>query len=143
LSRQLAGNSFRTRSWKNVLKKANTGGIEVTDTEYSKCHVVIHGAAAETVGAGLAQLPGSDNAAIVPIQAAMIISLAKIFDKTLSEDVALTYLSEASAAMPGKVIARTATQCLIPGIGNIVNAAAAFALTEVIGWMFAEEFANS
>jgi uncharacterized protein (DUF697 family) len=58
----------------------------------------------------------------------------------------LASLSGATATMLGKIVARTATQWFIgwiPGIGNGVNAATAFGLTETMGWMVAEEFANS
>ena len=50
----------------------------MTDSQRSKCKKIIHTAAtsAGAVGTGLAQLPMSDNLAIIPIQMTMIASLA-------------------------------------------------------------------
>lgn len=41
----------------------------MTSKQKAECHAIIHAASARCagIGAGLAQLPGSDNAAIVPI----------------------------------------------------------------------------
>lgn len=41
----------------------------MTNEQRNKCHGIIHGAslAAAGAGAGLAQIPGSDSAVIVPI----------------------------------------------------------------------------
>lgn len=42
----------------------------MTTDEKNKCHAIIHSAsaAAATIGTGVAQLPCSDNAAIIPVQ---------------------------------------------------------------------------
>jgi uncharacterized protein (DUF697 family) len=100
-----------------------------------KIHTIIHGAAASAAaaGAGLAQIPGSDNAIITPIQIAMIIAIGEVHDQQLSKGVALSTLSAASAGIAG----RTLSQFLVgwvPGYGNAVNATTAFAITEAIGW---------
>lgn len=100
-----------------------------------KIHAIIHGAAsaAAAVGAGLAQIPGSDNAVITPIQIAMIISIGEVHGQKLSKGAALSTLSAASAGVAG----RTLSQFLVgwvPGYGNAVNATTAFAITEAIGW---------
>lgn len=96
---------------------------------------IIHGAAtaAATAAAGLAQIPGSDNAVIAPIQIAMIISIGEVHGQKLSKGAALSTLSAASAGIVG----RTVSQFLvgwIPGIGNAINASTAFGITEAIGW---------
>lgn len=59
----------------------------MTDQQKMQCHAIIHAASAAAggVGAGLAQIPGSDNALITPIQLTMTISLGKVFGKSLSE----------------------------------------------------------
>ena len=79
-----------------------------------ECHTIIHTAsvAAGGVGAGLAQIPGSDNAVITPIQLTMTISLGRVFGKSLR----------------------------IPGIGNAINATTAAGITEAMGWLLAKEF---
>lgn len=98
-------------------------------------HTIIHGAAtaAAAAASGLAQLPGSDNAVITPIQIAMITAIAKVHGKNLDKAAALAVLSGASAGIMG----RTVSQFLvgwIPGVGNAINASTAFAITEAIGW---------
>jgi len=100
-----------------------------------KVHTIIHGAAssAAAVGAGLAQIPGSDNAVITPIQVAMIIAIGEVHGQQLSKAAAMSTLSAASAGIVG----RTLSQFLVgwvPGYGNAVNATTAFAITEAIGW---------
>ena len=77
--------------------------------------------AAAGAGAGLAQIPGSDNAVITPIQLTMTISLGKVFDIDLSESAAKAALGSVAAS----TIGRTVSQVLlgwIPGIGNAINA---------------------
>ena len=96
---------------------------------------IIHGAATASAAAaaGLAQIPGSDNAVIMPIQVAMIIAIGEVHEQTLSKSRALTVLSATSAGIAG----RTVSQFLvgwIPGFGNAINASTAFAITEGIGW---------
>lgn len=113
----------------------------MTDNQKAKCHAIIHSASAAAggVGAGLAQVPGSDNLIITPIQLTMTISLGKVFDLTLGESAAKAALASAAAATVG----RTASQLLIgwlPGVGNLVNATTAGVLTETIGWILAKEF---
>ena len=113
----------------------------MTSREIGLCNGIIHTAsvAAAAVGGGLAQIPGSDNAIITPIQLTMAISLGKVFDIELDQSAAKATLASAAAASVG----RTASQMLIgwiPGMGNIINAATAATLTEAIGWIMANEF---
>lgn len=113
----------------------------MTNTEIMLCNGIIHGAsaAAAAVGAGLAQMPCSDNTLLTPIQLAMAISLGRVFDIEMDESAAKAAVSSAVAAKVG----RTAAQLLIgwiPGIGNIANAVSAATLTEAVGWLMASEF---
>ena len=57
----------------------------MTIREKNLCRGIIHSASATVgaVGAGLAQVPGSDNLVITPIQLTMAISLGKVFGITL------------------------------------------------------------
>ena len=119
----------------------------MTGEQKKKCHAAIHTAstAAAGVGAGLAQLPGADCVALVPIQVTMIIALGKIFNIPLSESMAKSVLSETIATSGGKIVAKTVTNWLvgwIPGVGNAVNAATAAAITESLGWLIAKDFDN-
>lgn len=113
----------------------------MTDREIGLCNGIIHTAslAAAGVGGSLAQLPTSDTLVITPIQITMIISLGGVFGIALDESVAKAELASATAGMVG----RSLTQWLIgwlPGVGNIINATTAAALTETIGWTVAKDF---
>lgn len=107
----------------------------------SKVKTIIHIAAtsAATAGAGLAQLPGSDNAVITPIQIAMIIAIAKVHGQELSTAGAISTLATASAGVAGRALSQVLVGWL-PGIGNAINASTAFAITEAIGWSVNELF---
>lgn len=113
----------------------------MTKRETILCNSIIHSASAGTavVGAGLAQLPGSDNAIITPIQTSMIIALGKVFGISLSEISARTIFTEASAALVGRAISQ-ALGGWLPVIGNTINAVTAASITEAIGWMVVSEF---
>ena len=100
-----------------------------------KARIIIHGAAAAAaaVGGGLAQIPTSDSMVITPIQISMIVALGTLHGKTLDKSSALGIL----AAAYGPYVGRTVSQLLIgwiPGVGNAINAATAFVITESIGW---------
>ncbi len=109
----------------------------------SKCDKIIHSASVAAAGAaaGLAQIPGADNVAIIPIQVAMITSLGQVFGRTLTESAATTILGTATASTVG----RAASQFLvgwIPGLGNAINAGTAASVTEALGWTVAKGFDN-
>lgn len=104
-------------------------------TSNQKIHGIIHlcATACAGVGAGLAQVPGSDSAAIIPLQTAMIVSIVSEHGVSIGKGVAAELLLTFTAAMAG----RTASQLLIgwiPVAGNIINASTAATITEAIGW---------
>ena len=101
----------------------------------SSIKIIIHGAASASAVAasGLAQLPGSDNAVLVPIQSAMIIAIAHENDQELTKAAALSLLSSVSAGIFGRAVSQILVGW-IPGFGNAINAATAFSITEAIGW---------
>ena len=106
-----------------------------------KCNGIIHGAAVACggVGTGLAQIPASDNAVIVPIQIGMIVGLGAVFELNITESAAKSIIASAGATVAG----RTVSQILvgwIPGIGNAFNMATAAGITEVIGWIAVKNF---
>lgn len=122
-------------------RKVSMSGM--TSEQRAMSHAIIHTASASAgaVGAGLAQVPCSDNLVITPIQLAMTISLGQVFGIDLSESSAKAALASAAAG----TIGRTAVQVFagwIPLVGNAINAATAASLTEAIGWMLAEDFAK-
>jgi uncharacterized protein (DUF697 family) len=115
----------------------------MTDNQTTRCHGIIHtaSAAAAAVGGGLAQIPGSDNAVIIPIQVAMTISLGQVFGISFTESAARAALATAATSLVG----RTISQILIgwlPGVGNIINASTAAAITEATGWTIANDLAK-
>ena len=115
----------------------------MTDEQLLKCHGIIHTAslAAAAVGAGLAQVPGSDSLVIVPIQVTMVTLLGQVFGFSLSESAARAALATATTT----VVGRTISQILIgwwPIVGNIINASTAAGVTEAVGWVVAYDFAR-
>ena len=104
-------------------------------TKNQKVHGIIHTAAAACggIGGGMAQLPGSDSAAIIPLQTAMIVAIAHVhgfnITKTAAADVLLTF----SATIGGRFLSQVLVGW-VPGAGNVINASTAAALTEAIGW---------
>lgn len=114
----------------------------MNDSQKNKCHAIIHSAATvcSGIGAGMAQIPGSDSLVIVPIQIGMIVSLGAVFGIELSECTAKASLASATATMVGRGLSQVFVGW-IPGWGNALNASTAFAVTESIGWAVANDFA--
>lgn len=115
--------------------------IDIPKEMMDKCNGIIHGAsvACGGVGTGLAQVPTSDNAVIVPIQIGMIIGLGAVFELNITESVAKSIIASAGASIAG----RTVSQLLvgwIPVIGNAINTATAAGVTEAIGWLAVKNF---
>ncbi len=113
----------------------------MTDDQKEKCHGIIHtaSAAAAGVGAGLAQIPLSDSAVIIPIQITMIVGLGRVFDVHITDAAA----RGVALGMVGMYVGRSVAQiCVgwIPGVGNAINAGTAAAVTEAMGWAVASKF---
>ncbi len=113
-------------------------------TTSQKVHGIVHTAAtaAAAVGAGLAQIPGSDAPILAAIQTTMIIAIAHEHGAETTKAAAADLLLTFTATNVGRGI----SQWLIgwvPGWGNTINASTAAALTEAVGWAadayFAEE----
>ena len=98
-------------------------------------HVMIHGAstAAAGVGAGMAQLPGSDAPVIMSIQTGMVLGIAQQYRVSLTKTAAADLVLTFAASMAGRGISQVILGW-IPGIGNAINATTAAAITEAIGW---------
>lgn len=112
-------------------------------TQKALCHTIIHAASASAgaVGFGLAQVPLSDSAVIVPIQVTMTIALGQVFGMEFTKRTAAATAASAS----GTLLGRAASQLVagwIPVAGNVINAGTAVSLTEALGWMLAEDFAK-
>lgn len=117
--------------------------MKITDEQNIKCHAIIHGAAASTaaVGGGLAQIPLSDNAVIVPIQVAMIISLGAVLDMELTKTTATAILGTVATSTIGRGVSQVLFGW-IPGVGNAINATTAAGVTEAAGWAAVAYFEN-
>ena len=112
-------------------------------TRNQRVHGIIHTAsvAAAAVGAGLAQIPGSDSPVLAGIQTTMIIALAEEYSvsitKVAAADLLLTFVATA--------VGRGMSQALvgwIPGLGNVINSSTAAAFTEAVGWAGSAYFAE-
>jgi uncharacterized protein (DUF697 family) len=116
---------------------------EMTSDQREKCHVIIHGAAASTaaVGAGLAQLPLSDSAIILPIQMGMVVALGAVFDKHVTDSAAKGAILGLAAGHVGRAVSQILFGW-IPVLGNAINASTAAGLTEAMGWTIADKFSR-
>lgn len=104
-------------------------------TTTNKIHGIIHSASASAaaIGAGLAQLPGSDMPILCSLQTTMIIAIANIHGQSIDSSIARDLLVTYSAGYGGRAL----SQCLvgwIPAWGNTINASTAASITEAIGW---------
>ncbi len=98
-------------------------------------HAIIHGfsTVAAGVGAGLAQLPGSDAPVLVSLQATMVHSLARRRNVPLDDAAATQLVLTFAATMSGRAISQVLVGW-IPGWGNAINASTAASITEAVGW---------
>ena len=120
--------------------------LNLPEETKTKCEKIIHKA---VIGAGMAGagLGGSaaevllDNAVIIPIQIAMVVSLAKVFHKKIDEKEATEFIKEVGLNIAGRGAAKWALS-MVPIVGNTVNAVTAVKMTEMIGWRAAERMSN-
>lgn len=108
-----------------------------------KCRVAIHSATAASAAAGAIPIPMSDAIPITAAQIGMIIALGKAFNITLSEAAAKSIAGVAMTQQAGRAVASGILK-MIPGVGTIVGgivgASTAAALTEILGWIVADDF---
>jgi uncharacterized protein (DUF697 family) len=104
-------------------------------TKRQKVKGIIHisAAAAAGVGGGFAQAPGSDWPLLTSIQAGMIVMIASEHGVELTKAAAADLLLTFTATMAGRGLSQLLVGW-IPGLGNVINAATAAALTEAVGW---------
>ena len=107
-----------------------------------KCHIAIHSATTAAAAAGAIPIPMSDAIPITAAQAAMIISLGKIFGISLSQSSAKTIASVVVTQHAGRAIFTNILKCTPGGnlVGAVVGATTAAALTEALGWIVADDF---
>ena len=112
-------------------------------TKKSKVHAIIHAAtvSAGVVGAGLANLPGSDMPVLTALQTAMIVAIGHEHGCELTKASARSLLLTFPSGYGGRAI----SQYLIgwfPGYGNVVNATTAMVMTQTVGWIANEYFST-
>jgi uncharacterized protein (DUF697 family) len=100
----------------------------------SRLHAIIHGAAIESGGIGLAtaQIPG-DRLVIGSVQMSMVIQIASEFGEELDKSAATALLQSALATLIGVEVFNGIIK-YAPGLGNLANMSTASSVTETIGW---------
>ncbi len=108
-----------------------------------QAHGIIHtsAAGAAAVGAGLAQIPGSDAPLIATIQTTMIIAIAEEQGASITKTEAADLLLTFTATAAGRGISQLLVGW-IPGWGNAIKTSTAAALTETVGWSASTYFAE-
>lgn len=122
-----------------VLKKESSQAL--TEIERRRLSWIIHKAslASASVGAGLAQIPASDSAIIVPIQLNMLRRLGQEFGLSLTDQSAEAIISTAISSFLGRGLSQFLLGS-IPLAGNIINASTAGLITELMGWTIVKLF---
>lgn len=107
-------------------------------------HGIIHTASASAamVGAGLAQIPGSDAPVLVGIQTTMILALARQYDVAMDDATAADLVLTFAATAGGRALSQFLVGW-IPGWGNAINASTAATLTEAVGWAAESYFSRA
>lgn len=114
---------------------ARSMGWTATKGGKMKPSIVIHvfSGLAGGVGAGLAQLPGSDAPVLVALQTSMIMVLAEMKGISLTRAAAAELVLTLSATMAGRGVSQVLLGW-VPAWGNALNAATAASVTEAVGW---------
>jgi uncharacterized protein (DUF697 family) len=125
--------------WIDTLRKAagpdnaSLSGPEREQAAKALVQVSSLGAAAIT----LAPLPVIDFVAITPMQASMVMAVGKVYGRTLDLKEARNVLVELASVCGAGLLARqvftTATKVLLPGLGGVLSAPYAFAVTWAMG----------
>lgn len=94
-------------------------------------------------GSGALPIPMSDAVPITAAQIAMIAALGRAFGITLSESAAKSLVSVGLTQQAGRAVASNLLK-MVPGVGTVVGgiigASTAAALTELLGWIIADDF---
>lgn len=97
---------------------------------------IIMGASAAAATAAAVPLPVADALALAPIQLGMMGRIAAIYDLEMKTMMSSGALAQLGVQFVGQALARSVIK-IIPGIGNVINAGVAAALTAATGeaWM--------
>jgi uncharacterized protein (DUF697 family) len=113
----------------------------ITPLQKRKCRRIIHGSAliGGLVASGLAQLPASDNAILVPLEIIMVLALGQVFGIRLRHSYRTSLVLTTAATMIGRAVSEFLLGW-IPVVGNLFDALTAIAVIEGLGWMVTKEF---
>ena len=126
------------KDYKKIIEdKRLEAGKLMTKDQILKCNVAIHTATIAAGASGAIPIPVADAVPMSAAQMTMVIALGAIFNQKISESTAKGLLGAAASTFAGREIIK-----LIPIAGWIVSAATAAAITEVIGWTIAVDFAK-
>lgn len=108
-----------------------------------KCHIAIHSAMSAAAMAGAMPIPMSDAIPITAAQISMIVALGKVFDIRISEAAAKSLMGVGVTQQAGRTIFSNLLK-MFPGpgtvAGGIIGASTAAVITEVLGWIVADDF---
>lgn len=126
------------KDYKKIIEdKRLEAGKLMTKDQILKCNVAIHTATIAAGASGAIPIPVADAVPMSAAQITMVIALGAIFNQKISESTAKGLLGAAASTFAGREIIK-----LIPIAGWIASAATAAAVTEVIGWTIAVDFAK-
>lgn len=103
-------------------------------------------AAYASASAALIPLPVADLVVLIPVHTAMVMTMAHVYGRVLTETAAKRVLVElgavAGVTAAGKLASGLLLRVLLPGIGGFLNAPATFALTWAFGRVAEAYFKN-
>lgn len=115
----------------------------MTHLQKRRCRKIIHGTALAggLVASGLAQIPASDNAILVPLEITMVIGLGSVFNIRIRHSYKTSLILGTAATMIGRGVSEFLVGW-IPVFGNLFDALTAIGVIEVLGWVVVREFKN-
>jgi uncharacterized protein (DUF697 family) len=113
----------------------------MTRSQIKRSRQIIHGAAlaGAVVAGGLAQIPASDNAVLVPIEILMVLGLGGVFRVPFRHSYRTSVIVGTAATMIGRGVSEVLVGW-IPVLGNILDAVTAVAVIETLGWVIVRDF---
>lgn len=126
--------------WLDTLKKAAQGPARTDLSPQEKARAgreLVQMSSLAAAAVALAPLPFLDIVAITPIQAAMVMAVGRVHGRELDLKEAKNVLVELASVCGAGLLARqvfaTASKFLLPGLGGVLNAPYAFAVTWAMG----------
>jgi uncharacterized protein (DUF697 family) len=115
----------------------------MTPLQKRRCRRIIHATALAggLVASGLAQIPASDNAILVPLEIIMVMGLGSVFNIRIKNSYKTSLILGTAATMIGRGVSEFLVGW-IPVFGNVFDALTAIGVIEALGWIVAREFKN-